>query len=67
MKVIIVKINVSSAISCLTPLIIAVIVSVAMHLFVTPQMKTRGETIQLPIGQLHDNLKLTDRKEALRE
>lgn len=64
-EIIIVNINVSSLISCLPPLLIAVVASVAISSFAMPQTKDHGDTIQLPIGQLHERQNLTEKQEGL--
>jgi phospholipid N-methyltransferase len=56
------KINASSIISCLPPLIIAVVVSVAIPSFAMPQMRDQGELMQLQLRQLHSRLKLTEQQ-----
>jgi hypothetical protein len=55
-KGIIVKTNVQSIILGFSPLIIAVVVSVAIPSFAMQQMRDQGESMQ----QLHGNLKLTE-------
>jgi len=59
------KINTSSIFSCLPPLLIAVVVSVATPSFAMPQMGDQGETMHLQLRQLHDSLKLTEQQELL--
>ena len=62
LEVVIVKIRLSAIVSCLPPLIIAIVASIAMPSFLIQKMKSHGETIQLPIGQLRDKLKLAEQQ-----
>ena len=66
LEAIVMKTSMLSAISCLPPLIIAAVVSVATPSFAMSQMEGRGGAMPLPIGLLHDRLKLTEQRGDLR-